>query len=196
MILFYSNYCTSSQMLLNQLDQYGVKKHFKVVNVEKILSKGLKLPESVTVVPSLMLMPQKNVLSGKQLFDYLLLPNKGLVFLLDKQALSQKSDTDKGTASNELDGPSAFGFKNNCSSDLFSFIEEDSHESDPHKQYNWSNLQDDGVILTNEMMSASTAEASSGGKSTPDLSKLQSDRAMDLQNYLNTSTLPPASTNA
>ena len=37
-------------MLLNQLDQYGVKKHFKVVNVEKILSKGLKLPESVTAV--------------------------------------------------------------------------------------------------------------------------------------------------
>lgn len=183
-------------MLINQLDQYGVKKHFKVVNVEKILSKGLKLPESITVVPSLMLMPQKNVLSGKQLFDYLLLPNKGLVFLLDKQALSQKSETDKGNTSNELNGPSAFGFKSNCSGDLFSFIEEDSPESDPHKQYNWSNLQDEGIILTNEMMSASTAEALSGNKSTPDLSKLQSDRAMDLQNYLNTSTLPPASTNA
>ena len=185
-------------MLLNQLDQYGVKKHFKLVNVEKILSKGLKLPESITVVPSLMLLPQRNVLAAKQLFDYLLLPNKGLVFLLDKQALSQKTSEKGGSVSGgepQSDGPSAFGFKNNCSSDLFSFIEEDSHESDPHKQYNWSNLQDEGVILTSEMISASSAEASNG-KSTPDLSKLQSDRAMDLQNYLNTSALPPASTSA
>jgi len=205
MILFYSNYCKSSQMLMDQLGHYGVKKYFKFVNVERLQSKGLSVPTCITAVPSLMIMPQKDVLTDKKLFDYLLLPNKGLVFNLDKMAspkaeggAQQSGGTGAGGAGTGTgtgsDGePSAFGFKNNSSSDLFSFIEEDEHpNADPHKQYNWANLEERNEILTGEM-TAQTESEKMNGKSSPDLSKLQADRALDIQNFLNTSTMPPTS---
>lgn len=198
MILFYSNYCKSSQMLMDQLGHYGVKKYFKFVNVERLHSKGLSVPSSIMSVPSLMIMPQKDVLTDKKLFDYLLLPNKGLIFNLDKMAAPKTEGGAGGGAAQQQqsagDGePSAFGFKNNISSDLFSFIEEDEHpNADPHKQYNWANLEDRNEILTGEMI-AQTESEKSNGRSAPDLSKLQADRALDIQNYMNTSSMPPTS---
>ena len=189
MILFYSNYCTSCQMLMNQLDQYGVRKHFKVVNVEKLLSKGLKLPPQVQSVPTLMLLPQKQVLTGKPLFDYLLLPNKGLIFQLDK--MNVKAASSSSGPSNE---PSAFGFHGQSSSDLYSYLEEDA-PNDSDKRYNWSNITGDDRILTPEMMRAAESDGKSS-KGLPDLSQLQAERALDLQNHLNTTPMPPASTHA
>lgn len=183
---------------MDQLGHYGVKKYFKFVNVERLQSKGLSVPSSIMSVPSLMIMPQKDVLTDKKLFDYLLLPNKGLIFNLDKMAAPKTEGGAGGGAAQQQqsagDGePSAFGFKNNISSDLFSFIEEDEHpNADPHKQYNWANLEDRNEILTGEMI-AQTESEKSNGRSAPDLSKLQADRALDIQNYMNTSSMPPTS---
>ena len=171
-------------MLMNQLDQYGVKKHFKVVNVEKVLSKGLKLPPGVDSVPSLMLMPQKRILTGKPLFDYLLLPNKGLIFMLDKMNVSPPGASPKESAE-----PTAFGFKSNESSDLFSFIEDESQTNDPHKPYNWASIHEEEKIIT-------PLEGDVKNKGLPDLSQLQAERALDIQNHLNSIPLPPASTHA
>lgn len=170
-------------MLMNQLDQYGVKKHFKVVNVEKVLSKGLKLPPGIDSVPSLMLMPQKKILTGKPLFDYLLLPNKGLIFMLDKMNVNPPAAVEKPSE------PTAFGFKSNDSSDLFSYIEEESQINDPHKQYNWSSIHEEDKIIT-------PMESDNKTKGLPDLSQLQAERALDIQNHLNNIPLPPASTHA
>ncbi len=192
MILFYSNHCNASQMLMDQLERYKAKKYFKLINVEKLLSKGMKLPPDVRVVPSLMMLPSRKILTGKALFDYLLLPNKGFIFTIDQtKAPETKQSIDKPT---ELD-PIAFGFINHASGDLFAYIEDGSgDQSDQHKQYNWASLHEQLAIQTPKEDDYVTEDKTARKPKMPDLSVLQSERALDIQNHLNNTALPPAST--
>ena len=188
MILFYSNHCNASQMLMDQLERYSAKKYFKLINVEKLLSKGMKLPADVHVVPALMILPSKKVLVGKPLFDYLLLPNKGFIFTIEQS----KATTDIKTPIS--DDPIAFGF-NQSAGDGFSFIEDGMHNTnDEHKQYSWASLHENVAIETPKEDDYVKEEKQSARKQKmPDISILQSERASDLQNYLNNTALPPAS---
>lgn len=190
MILFYSNHCNASQMLMDQLERYEAKKHFKLINVEKLLSKGMKLPPDVRAVPALMLLPSRNVLMGKPLFDYLLLPNKGFIFTVKQK---DTSDTSKVTEKQSMDDPIAFGIINYASGDMFSYIEDSNGDmSDQHKQYSWAPLNERMVIQTPKEDDYVTEDKTSRKPKMPDLSVLQSERASDIQNYLNNTTLPPA----
>lgn len=181
-------------MLLDQIQRYDKKHLFKLVNVEKILSKGLKLPPEVYCVPTLMIAsPQRRYMSGKQLFDYLLLPNKGILFHLDKPKPSSQSQP--GSISNE---PLAFTFGSCNSGDAFSFIDENNPQNvnDNHKRYGWSSLQDNGNILTAEAMASLKMEEGRSKNSLPDVSQLRAEREMDIQNHLNTTALPPPSSDS
>lgn len=188
MILFYSNACPSCQMLLEQIERYKVKNHFKLVNVEKVLSKGLKLPDTIHSVPSLMLMPQRQVFVGKPLFDYLLLPNKGLLFRLNDPQKASISDTAGTTSQISSEEPAAYGFLNQ-SSEMFSFIS-DENTMDPHIHRGWSSLQEEQspVVVTSE----SSDKETKSKKNLPDVSALRAERDLDIQNYLNNSSVPPA----
>ena len=193
MILFYSNHCNASQMLMDQLERYQVKKHFKLINVEKLLSKGMRLPSEIRVVPALMLLPSKKILVGKPLFDYLLLPNKGLIFTLQQNKTNSETNKPSNTPSNN--DPIAFGFINHASGDLFAYIEDGSGDkNDDHKQYNWASLHEKLIIDTPKEDDYVTEDKNARKPKTPDLSILQSERASDIQNYLNNTALPPAST--
>uniref|UniRef100_A0A6C0CRU3 Uncharacterized protein n=1 Tax=viral metagenome TaxID=1070528 RepID=A0A6C0CRU3_9ZZZZ len=193
MILFYSNHCNASQMLMDQLERYKAKKYFKLINIEKLLSKGMKVPSVVHVVPALMMLPSKKVLIGKQLFDYLLLPNKGFIFTIEQNKINTESRqiTDKLID----DNPIAFGFINNASGDYFTYIEDASGDiNDQHKQYNWASIDEKITIKTPKEDDYITEDKSNRKPKMPDLSVLQSERALDIQNHLNNTTLPPAST--
>lgn len=192
MILFYSNHCNASLMLMDQLERYKAKKYFKLINVEKLLSKGMKLPPDVRVVPALMMLPSKKVLIGKPLFDYLLLPNKGFIFTIEQtKTHTEKKQIDKPTD----EDPIAFGFINHASGDLFAYIEDGSgDQSDQHKQYNWASLHEQLAIQTPKEDDYITEDKSARKPKMPDLSVLQSERALDIQNHLNNTALPPAST--
>jgi len=181
-------------MLLDQINRYNKKSLFKLVNVEKILSKGLKIPTNITNVPTLMIMPSRTCLSGKQLFDYLLLPNKGILF---KTEPSLKDTVNNNAANNNtqnvIDEPLAFAFIPQRSSDMFTYIEEED-TIDNNKYYNWSTIQEPHNILTPQMVQESSNESSTRSKSNlPDVSQLKAERDVDIQNYLNTTALPPAS---
>lgn len=189
MILFYSNHCNASQMLMDQLERYDAKKNFKLVNVEKLLSKRMNLPPDVFAVPALMMLPSRKVLIGKPLFDYLLLPNKGYIFTINQTKENVNKPSDKPSN----DEPSAFGIINNGLSDAYSYIEDSSGDTaDQDKRYNWSSLQENFTIQTPKEDDF-VAEDKTGRKpKMPDLSVLQSERASDIQNYLNNTALPPA----
>lgn len=190
MILFYSNHCNASQMLMDQLERYEVKKYFKLVNVEKLLSKGMKLPPDIRVVPALMLLPSRNILMGKPLFDYLLLPNKGFIFTAKQ--VKTKEDS-KMTEQQSNGDPIAFGIINYASGDMFSYIDDANGDmTDQHKQYSWSSLDERVVIQTPQDDDYVTEDKTARKPKIPDLSVLQSERALDIQNHLNNTALPPA----
>lgn len=183
-------------MLLDQIQRYDKKYLFKLVNVEKILSKGLKLPPEVQCVPTLMIStPQRRYLFGKQLFDYLLLPNKGILFQMNKPTPNETTQASSSSLTNE---PLAFAFGSCMSGDMFSFIEENGQQNtnDNHKRYGWSSLQDDGNILTAEAIGSLKLEEGRSKSNLPDVSQLRAEREIDIQNHLNTTALPPPSSDS
>lgn len=196
MILFYSNHCSSCQMLLEQIQRYDKKYLFKLVNVEKILSKGLKLPPEVQCVPTLMISsPQRRYVFGKQLFDYLLLPNKGLLFQTNKPIPTDNANIHSSITTDE---PLAFTFGSGLSGDSFSFIDESAEKTtnDNHKRYVWSSIQENGNIITAEAMNSLKMEEGRNKNNLPDVSQLRAERELDIQSHLNTTTLPPPSSDS
>lgn len=181
-------------MLLDQIQRYEKKHLFKLVNVEKILGKGLKLPSEVHCVPTLMLMQHRKYMHGKQLFDYLLLPNKGILFQTEKKTLSNE---DKVPSNIIPDEPLAFSFGACVTGDAFSYIDE-QNSADNHKRYVWSSIQENDSVITASQVAAADIKMEEGRtkNSLPDISQLRAERDLDIQNHLNSTTLPPPSDNS
>lgn len=157
-------------MLVDSINRYNGTEYLKLVNVENYKAKGVKIPAQIHSVPALLFTENKTVIFGKQVFDYLLLPNKGFLFNLPKKATAE---TPSQATSGE---PMSFSFITN-SSDAYSFIEDD--KPDPHKNYLWANINDNIAIQT------APEEAKQKG-SLPDIGNLKSERDLQLQTFLQT----------
>jgi hypothetical protein len=179
----------SSKMLLDNIKRYSALEFFKLVNIEQYLATGKKLPPQIHSVPAIMFKETKAIIFGKQVFDYLLLPGKGFLLNLPKKQVATNSETLGSSSSLE---PSSYSLHAGTrSGDAYSFIESEGN-TDTQKGYVWSHID--------EQFSIPTVEESTGGletsdsrskKSLPDISALRSARELDLQNHVNSSSMPP-----
>ena len=74
MILFFSEHCPHCRMLLESVKRYDSKGMVRLYNLDVH-----PRPAQITSVPSMLLMPSKQLLLGKAVFDYLLLPSRGVL---------------------------------------------------------------------------------------------------------------------
>lgn len=176
MLLFYSNHCTASRMLVESIHRYNGQEHMKLVNVENYKAKGIAIPKQIHSVPALLFTENKTVIFGKQVFDYLLLPGKGYLFHLPKKVNDGVANDSTGTPGEPL----SFNLMSSAG-DAFSFIEEE--KMDPHKSYNWANINENITIPTTDEV-VSGKDGMRGNKGLPDLGTLQSQRELQLQNFL------------
>jgi len=77
MILFYSASCQHCSVLLDTIKRHDTKKTIKLVCIDYKIN---LIKTKITNVPALMFLPSKEVIYGKAVFDYLLLPNRGYLF--------------------------------------------------------------------------------------------------------------------
>jgi len=77
MILFYSDTCQHCAILLDTIKRHDTNKTIKLVVIDAIVN---KISHKITAVPALMFIPSKEIIYGKAVFDYLLLPNRGYLF--------------------------------------------------------------------------------------------------------------------
>ena len=157
MILFYSDYCNHCSMLLEHIKRYDKDKSIKLVSVDVLRSRNMKLDSKIHAVPALMLMPSKEVLFGKAVFDHLLLPPRGV--LCGGQSTRNDKNTKKENALEAPDGtiakptldissngePVAFSL-NSVLSDNFSNIN-DSIDTIIDKNYNWDTIDSSSGIV-------------------------------------------------
>jgi hypothetical protein len=169
MLLFYSNHCSSSRMLVDSIKRYNGTDFIKLVNIDVYLAKKIKIPTQIHSVPAI-LFPSKNIIFGKQVFDYLLLPGKGFLFNLPKKESTQETIN--------ISEPLSYNFSKSTSGDLFSFIE--TEDKDPHKSYKWSDINENIAIPTTEGTNVETRTKIL----LPDVSSIKTDRDLELQNYL------------
>jgi len=88
MILFYSDSCQHCSVLLDTIKRHDTKKTIKLVCIDTRIS---LIKDKISKVPALMFLPTKEVIYGKAVFDYLLLPNRGYLFTNNNSR--DKSDT-------------------------------------------------------------------------------------------------------
>lgn len=161
-------------MLVDSIKRYNGLDYLKLVNVENYKAKGVSIPAQIHSVPALLFPETKKVIFGKQVFDFLLLPNKGYLFNLPKKDSGPVAGD--GALQNGGD-PLSFSLTNGLS-DAYSFIDADN--PDPHKSYVWSGVDENIVIPT----TMETEKESKRGQSIPDLGSLKSQRDMQLQDFL------------
>lgn len=145
MILFYSTSCQHCSVLLDTIKRHDTKKTIKLVCIDTKIS---LIKSKITNVPALMFLPTKEVIYGKAVFDYLLLPNRGYLF-------SNNSTRDKGSnEASSLNAPVPMNNKDNSDephafalgsvlSDSYSDIDDKNTAISVNKNYKWDLI--DGV---------------------------------------------------
>ena len=196
MILFYSNQCKHCNILLEVIEKHDKNNIIKTISVETMVHNGYDINKIIHSVPALVI-PKDNkinkdeILYGKQVFDYLLLPNRGLLF---KNETNKNESNNESVSSANMDDPLAFSFSSSSTSEIFAFIEDnDNNKLDDHKAINWSSINENNTIVTpNEDKNSSNSSKKS---QLPDISTLRQERELELQNHLNNTALPPVSNN-
>jgi len=124
-VLYYSNFCEHSKLLIQKISKMEVKTEMHFICIDRrvveggkmhiVLENGQKMimPESINKVPALLLLDNYNVLYGESINDY----------LRPKQELAIKKATNNNLEPNSFSfsGGSGFGI----SSDNYSFLDMD-----------------------------------------------------------------------
>lgn len=146
MILFYSKFCNHCKMLLEHIKRYDNDKIIKLVSIDDIRNTNANIVNKIPSVPALMLMPSKELFFGKQAFDILLLPPRGILCKGNSSSKTEKildttvhSDMPNINTNDETgDEPSCFTLNTSSKySDNFSLIEDESAINND-RNYKWN----------------------------------------------------------
>ena len=132
MILFYSEYCDHSTMLIKTIEKHEKNKRIKLVSIDYMRSNELVLDEKIHSVPALMLLPSRELMFGKIAFDYLLLPTRGILFQKNEEKIDTKSNNEIITE------PSGFTIDYNKQN--FESIDENAVLSTEDMNFSWSDI--------------------------------------------------------
>ena len=158
MILFYSVFCNHCKMLLDHIKRYDKEKKIKIVSIDDLRNKNINIESKIHSVPAFMILPSKELLFGKAVFDYLLLPGRGILCSTQNTRMDKTiigGSTDNILVDNDViplvnttndNEPSAFALNSTSFSDNFSIIEDESKELND-KNYKWD------FITNNDNMS-------------------------------------------
>ena len=185
MILFYSSYCSHCNVLLETIQKHDKTKMIKLVSIDTLRSLKKPIDPKIHSVPALLLLNTKEYLFGKAVFDYLLLPNRGILFsgqtTRDEKRPARDVDGNISTLeSTDLPGePRAFVL-GAISAEQFSTI--DDENSIVHdKNYNWDMIDSSNTSTTPSITPTIKTDDSdsSSKKKLPSMEEIMKQRALD-----------------
>lgn len=183
MILFYSYSCQHCSILIDTIKKHDTKKTIKLVCVDKMIG---DLKHKITNVPALMFLPSKEVIYGKGVFDYLLLPNRGYLFTCNNTR--EKSNENEGTSMNapvplnkeiDPDEPSAFSLGSILSENFSSITDNDinSPNINENKNYRWDFINNNNQSGTQEIeIKEQSTRGNNENRKLPTLEELTKER--------------------
>lgn len=146
MILFYSDSCKHCSVLLDTIKRHDTKKTIKLVVIDSIVN---KISHKIKAVPALMFMPSREIMYGKTVFDYLLLPNRGYLFTSnstrEKQETNINTNVNTNTNIEIINEPVSFTL-GSIIADNYSDISDDNINSmnlNETKLYNWGVIEEE-----------------------------------------------------
>lgn len=188
MILFYSEFCQHCTVLLDTIKRHDKNNMIKTVSIDLLRSLNKPIDPAIHSVPALMLLntKEKEYIFGKHVFDYLLLPNRGVLFS------NQVSSREKGSKDIPIqdssmsqtktpDEPQAFTL-GAISAEHFSSID-DINNAIEDKNYNWGTISDDdsSIIGTADFQNDVNKPFDGGNqKNLPTMEEIMKQRASDI----------------
>jgi len=184
MILIYSDQCRHCNILLETIKRHDKNNIVKKISIDVLRQNKYSVNEFIHSVPALIpnVIDNKlkidDILYGKQVFDYLLLPNRGALFSQDNNTRLNKDvkdskenktfDTNK-VSDDDINEPIAFSLGSSMS-DTFSSLDENSDNLLKDKVYKWDLLNNNNNISISDADTTSITPISS----TSDVDKLPS----------------------
>jgi len=197
MILIYSTQCKHCNILLEAISKHDKKNLVKTISVETLIGNDYDMKKVIHSVPALILSDEnkinsEEILYGKQVFDYLLLPNRGALFTqdnntrLNKETKDSKENTVFENETEIENEPLAFTLGSSMS-DNFSSLDDESDNLLKDKNYSWDLLtnQDNNKenkefdIATNALNPISSVN-DKNDKNLPSLEELMNKRRQDI----------------
>jgi hypothetical protein len=146
-------------MLLEHIKRYDNDKEIKLVSIDDIRTTNANISSKIPSVPALMMMPSKEIFFGKQAFDILLLPPRGILCKGSNSTKAEKKSLDttshSGMAETNMpsgeslndgesgDGPFCFSLNGSSKySDNFSSIEDETAINN-NRNYRWNIISED-----------------------------------------------------
>lgn len=197
MILIYSNQCKHCNILIETINKHDTNNIIKKISVDTLRINGYNIDSMIHSVPALVLLQKdkdeiEQILYGKQVFDHLLLPNRGVLFTQDNNTRLnkvEKDHLDKKDINNDDNiiniDPMAFTLKTSLS-DNFSLIDEEADNLLTDKNYNWDLITNDNNITNMEAVTNDTvlnpisSVNDKNEKNLPSIEELLSKRQKDI----------------
>jgi hypothetical protein len=180
MILFYSPQCNHCNMLIDNIKRYDKEQKIKLVSIHDLLSENIGIEKTIHSVPAFMILPSKELLFGKAVFDHLLLPGRGILSNTQNTRLERPETTNEDINnlkaskpvenSENPDEPFAYSLGGFNFSDGFSSIDENNTGECKDKGYNWDYITNDKNISDDIGEFKMTEESN---KSMPSLDELK-----------------------
>ena len=184
MILFYSISCQHCSILLETIKKHDTKKTIKLVCIDTKIN---ILKDKIKSVPALMFLPTKEIIYGKSVFDYLLLPSRGYLFTNNNTREKQNTSNNNSSINSPVplntesknDEPSSFSL-GSVLADNYSNIDDDNINSmniNKDKLYKWDFVDMNNTNENESMENKYKEFVSRGdGKKLPSLEELTKER--------------------
>lgn len=172
MILFYSDYCKHCNVLLETIKRHDKNNIVKLVSIDTLRSLNKAIDPKIHSVPALLLTNTKEYMFGKTVFDYLLLPNRGVLF--SNNIRDTKNKDDVNINKENIGEPMAFSMNANYS-DNFSSFNDDGFVNDESCKWGFLDGKEESVQIDTPVN-----DVSSGKKNLPTMEDIIKQRANDL----------------
>ena len=160
MLLFYSNQCSHCTMLIETLKTLDKQKQVKLISVDYLKSNQIIFDARITHVPAMLLPDFNKIIFGKEVFDHLLLPGKGVLL---------KPTTTNTQSAVDLSEPSG----------LDSFISQSYENIDENDNYLtgpvtiWENLDTQTNVIQPNIKPIGNTDTEKSNKQLPSLAEIQ-----------------------
>jgi hypothetical protein len=160
MLLFYSDQCSHCTMLIETLKTLDKQKQVKLISVDYLKSNQIIFDVRITHVPAMLLPEFNKIIFGKEVFDHLLLPGKGVLL---------KPTTTNLQSAVDLSEPSG----------LDSFISQSYENIDDNDTYLtgpvtiWENLDEKTNVIQPDIKPIGNTDTEKSHKQLPSLAEIQ-----------------------
>ena len=161
MLLFYSDQCSHCTMLIETLKTLDKQKQVKLVSVDYLKSNQIIFDARITHVPAMLLPDFNKIIFGKDVFDHLLLPGKGVLLKPSNNTNTQST----------VDLSEPFGLDSYISQSYENIDENDNYLTGPVTI--WENLDTPTNVIQPDVKPIGNTDTEKSHKQLPSLAEIQ-----------------------